>query len=117
MVSRPLGNLTYSAWTSADGRSSGRAVGSSVTATSATAPRTLTASPPVRLTAASVPITHPPDPIARIVAHQQRAIRHHQQPDRAPPTGPVGQLPPGHEVHGRDRPAVLHVHPNDLRTR
>src|SRR6267143_1228441 len=63
MVSRPLGNFTYSAWTSAVRRSGGRADRDSVATTSATAPTTPIASPPVHLSALPR-IAHPPDPIA-----------------------------------------------------
>src|SRR6267143_3009019 len=101
---------------SAYGRSGGRADRDSVATTSATAPTTPTATPPVRLTALPR-ITHPPDPIARVVAHQQRSIRHHQESDRSPPARPVGKLPPGDEVVNRSRPTVLHVHPHHLRAR
>src|SRR6058998_955998 len=116
MVSRPLGNLTYSVWMSADSRSGGRADRDAVVTTNAKAPTTPTARPVVRLTALPT-IAHPPDPIARVVAHQQRSIRQHQKPDRSPPARPVSQLPPRDEVLDRDRPAVLHVHPHDLRAR
>src|SRR5207247_8871026 len=94
----------------------GRADRDSVATTSATAPTTPTARPPVCLTALP-PITHPPDPITCVVAHQQRAIRQHQEPDRSPPARPVRQLPPRDEVLDRDRPAVLHVRAPDLRAR
>src|SRR5881628_3913075 len=72
---------------------------------------------PPRPFTTSFDIAHPPDPIARVVAHQQRSIRQHQKPDRSPPARPVSQLPPRDEVLDRDRPAVLHVHPHDLRAR
>src|SRR5213078_1437780 len=125
MVSRPLGNLTYSAWMSARWRAveggGGRwrlGKANSTPASTATPPPTCTAfhrrAPP---STALVSIAHPPDPVASIVAHQQRTIRHHQQPDRSPPAGSVGQLPPGDEVLGRDGPAVLNAHAYDLGTR
>src|SRR5439155_1690583 len=90
----------------------------STPASTATPPPTCTAfhrlAPP---STALVSIAHPPDPVASIVAHQQRTIRLHQQPDRSPPAGSVGQLPPGDEVLGRDGPAVLNAHAYDLGTR
>src|SRR6267378_7679757 len=63
MVSRPLGNFTYSAWTSAVRRSGGRADRDSVATTSATTPTTPIASPPVHPSVLPR-IAHPPDPIA-----------------------------------------------------
>src|SRR5437763_16551113 len=115
MVARPLGNVTYSAWMSARWRAveggGGRwrlGKANSTPASTATPPPTCTAfhriAPP---SAALVSIAHPPDPIASIVAHQQRTIRHHKQPDRSPPAASVGKLPPGDDVLDRTGPAVL----------
>src|SRR6266487_1467780 len=64
-----------------------------------------------------VPIAHSPDPIARVVAHQQRSIRHHEWPNRSPPARPVGQLPSRDEVLDRDGAAVLHLHPHNFGAR
>src|SRR6185437_14357900 len=125
MVSRPEGNFTYSEWMSersgaveGGGGRWGAGKANSTPASTATPPPTCTAfhrlAPP---STALVPITHPPDPIARVVAHQQRSIRHHQESDRSPPARPVGKLPPGDEVVNRSRLTVLHVHPHHLRAR
>src|SRR3989442_13094966 len=55
-------------------------------------------------------ICNPPDPPAVVVTHEQRAVRHHEQPHRAAPARAVGELPAGHEVLDRVGPAALHAH-------
>src|SRR5690349_6106532 len=82
--------------------------------TAATLPTSTTLHTPPPPFRTSVPIAHPPDPTARVVAHEERAIGHHQQPDGPSPARAVRELPSRHEVAGRYRPAVLHVHPHHL---
>src|SRR5207253_3461308 len=72
---------------------------------------------PPRPFTTSFDIAHSPDPIACVVAHQQRSIRHHQEPNRSPPARPVGQLPSRDEVLDRDGTAVLHMHPHNFGAR
>src|SRR2546428_11931822 len=80
MVSRPLGNLTYSEWMSARWRAveggGGRwrlGKANSTPASTATPPPTCTAFHRLApLSTALVPIAHPPDPIAGVVAHYHR---------------------------------------------
>src|SRR3989441_10152742 len=102
MLSRPERYLTYSACTSAVGRTGDRA-GMNAGALIATAtPQAPTAQPPNRLTAL-FPITHPPNPASGVVRHEQRAVGHHQQSHRPAPARPVGKLPPGHEIRSEER--------------
>src|SRR6185437_13035041 len=107
MVSRPEGNFTYSEWMSerywAVTGGTGRYAAPPTTAAPAAIPPSTAQYHPLPR------IAHPPDPIARVVAHQQRSIRHHQESDRSPPARPVGKLPPGDEVVNRSRLTVLHV--------
>src|SRR2546425_4329463 len=59
-----------------------------------------TAQPPNRLIALP-PMGDPPDPSRGVVAHEQRSVRHHEQPHRAAPARAVRELPAGHEVLDR----------------
>src|SRR5438445_2391968 len=88
----------------------------SVTAATATTPVT-TFSVLLRLPPTSSvlwSITHPPDPPARVVRDQQRAVRQHQQPRRPAPARIVGQLPADDEVGDRYWQAALHMHAHYL---
>src|SRR6266536_2418925 len=106
MVSRPERNLTYSLWMS-DRRTGGLADNNSATPARSPPASKASARPPVR-PSASVAIAHPPDPSARVVRDQQRAVRQHQQPRWPAPVGIRGQ-PTHDEVGDRDRHATLHL--------
>src|SRR5882724_10964475 len=97
---------------SADGRSGGRAVRDSVATTSATAPTTPTAIPPVRLTALP-PMAHPPDPVAQVITHQHRAVRRHDHANRPAPLA-LSHEPSGDEILSGRGPTALHVNPHDF---
>src|SRR5919108_733924 len=124
MVSRPDGNLTYSEWMS-DAGGWGRIVEASGGPTViTTAPQsalqlatfTLLHQPPPTSTDL-VSIAHPPDPIARVIAHKQRSIRQHQQTDRSAPARAVSELPPRDEVFAPRRSPAGDMHADDLRSR
>src|SRR2546422_4850118 len=60
-------------------------------------------------------ICNPPDPPSVVVTHEQRAVRHHEQPHGTAPARAVGELPAGHEVLDRRGPAALDAHAHHLR--
>src|SRR2546430_606492 len=60
-----------------------------------------------------VPIAHPPDPIAQVIAHQQRSVRRHSHADRPSPLA-LSHEPSADEILRGSRPTVLHVSPFDF---
>src|SRR5437762_2330625 len=90
----------------------------STAASTATPPPTCTAfhrlAPP---STDLMPIAHSPDPVTRIVAHQQRSIRQHQQAHWPAPARAVWQLPTGDEVFTSRWPPVGDMHSHHLRPR
>src|SRR6266850_4848767 len=111
-VSLPLRYLTYSAWMSGERWNDGM-MERAVTARIARPPNH---SPFVPTFQRSIlpSITHPPDLPAHVVAHQQRAIRSHNDAHRTPPARPVGPLPSRDEIVDRDGAAVLYVDAHHL---
>src|ERR1700694_2654733 len=107
----PERNLTYSAWMSVK-RLDGEA-GRETAPRTAAVPSAQTVQPPNRL----VPIRHPPDLPAHVVAHEQRAIRGGHDADRTAPARTIGSLPPHDEVLDADGAPVLDAHPHDLGAR
>src|SRR5438876_126780 len=63
------------------------------------------------------PIAHPPDLSAHVVAHQQRAVRQHQETDRPTPARTIGALPTDNEILHTHRaaPTAVHLDAHDLR--
>src|SRR5438132_4105868 len=126
MVSLPERYFTYSAWMSgrskavedARGRSRTSPADTAPTVSSPTAPPTPTAVDRLRPSLTVLfPIAHPPNSITRVIRDQQGAVCRDEEPDRAPPTRAVGQLPAGHEVLGGGWAPALHADAHDFRAR
>src|SRR5882672_1128664 len=111
MVSRPLGNFTYSAWMSARSWAvtggTGRYAAPPTTAAPAIMPPNTAQYRPLP------PIAHPPDPIAQVITHQQRAVRRHDHTNRPPPLV-LSHEPSGDEILSGRGPAALQVNPHDF---
>src|SRR2546426_681728 len=81
-----------------------------------------TAKPPPTCTAfhrlappstALVPIAHPPDATAQVIAHQQRAVRCHDNPHRPSPHA-LAHEPSRDEILRGAGPAALHAYAHDF---
>src|SRR6266550_3412150 len=120
IVSLPLRYLTYSAWISGGERrrrtaEDGASMSANAIAVATTTRPTFAAMRRLAPTfAVLVPIRHPPDLPTHVVAHQQRAIRSHNDAHRTAPARPVGPLPSGDEIVDRDGAAVLYVDAHHL---